>query len=164
VPDAVSTIHVSLLGKESSSRFSGARLLPTSNTNHNIETFVEMIFKRIHRIIQSTLAIRLRRIISMHYHACLDIHHHNSSASTSSVIAPLRSRPDNALPSLIPILAQIHPQFLQCPITMTDLVLCRTVHLRIRLSFPLNRRENRIPTEMARSSCRYDIPFCTSLE
>jgi hypothetical protein len=80
------------------------------------------------------------------------------------VISLLRPRPDYDLQSLISILAQVHSQLLQRPIPMAYLVLCSTVHLRIRLALTFNRRENRIPAEMTWSSCRYDLPLCTSLE
>jgi len=80
------------------------------------------------------------------------------------VISLLHPRPNNDFHSLIPILAQIHPQLLQRSIPMAYLVLCRAIHLRICISFTLDRREYRIPTEMTRSSCRYDISLRASLE
>ena len=68
-------------------------------------------------------------------------------------------RPSRSLPRLRSLLSEIHPQLLQCAITMTDFVLLRPVHLGISLALGFGRFEYCVPTEMSRSAWLNDSSF-----
>lgn len=86
--------------------------------------------------------------------------HHHAKAISSLLPEPL---PPTRPPSLL-LLREILPQFLQSPISMTNLILGFSIHLGIRLTSTFPRLEYRVPTEMRWTSCRDNLAFCSAFK